>query len=254
MEGSPDRIIEIAPGYTAWLRDRDTAVAEWQAVLADPDLRQHCVALADDELEAEMDRLKNPVLSAPNVSHAGTDAPASGSEQQMQSVLTLRSRALAFVDGNANLISWSPFFCDLKQAVTQALSECADDPDRVRELNALSTALAASGERAARARSLVEDLGIVCRRALDIGRWSETGGRPIHKAPGFAEWRDEADNVLARCVSLIEEPEFASHLERAGASGESVRAATAMLRDNRYRRPLARQQIRQETKDRSMGM
>ena len=57
---SSGSIIELAPGYTAWLRDRDAAIEKWEAAEADPDLREQCALLADAGMKAEIDRLKDP--------------------------------------------------------------------------------------------------------------------------------------------------------------------------------------------------
>ena len=195
---SPDRIIELAPGYTAWLRDRAAAIDKWETAKARPDLREQCALLADAGMKAEIDRLKDP-------------------------------------------------------ARVEAGSAAAD-PDRVREINAMSEELAVSGEKAATAKHLAEDLRSTSNRAPDLRKWSETSGRPIHEAPGFAEWRAEADDVLKRCDALSGDPELKAHFERADSLGVLTETALPLLRDEqRYRRPVVRQQVRQESEESSIS-
>ena len=248
VAAEPGRPIELAPGFTAWLRDRDATVAQWKNATGNPELKDHLPRLGEDGMKGEIERLSNPDL--PSLFHPALET----GDRHMERINNLYEHALAFVDDDMNLISWSPFSGELQQALKQALAEYAHDPDRVRELNAMSKRISASEEKAATARSLAEDLESTSSPARRFLEWSETGGRPIHEAPGFAEWRDEADDVLKRCADLSGDPELKAHCARAGASEESVRAVTAMLRDKRYQRPVVRQQVRQESMEKSRSI
>ena len=301
MRQSPGRIIELAPGYTAWLRDRDAAIDKWEAAEADPDLREQCALLAEAVMKAEIDRLKDPVrvealretldrlVRHPDIVEARNRIEAvskrlDGLREWMRisgRIIELAPGYTAWLrDRDAAIDKWEAAEArpDLRQqcelladaemkdkidrlkdpaslSPPTALVEAspAAGPGRDREIDAMSDRISASETKAATARSLAEDLGSTSSRARDFLQWSKTGGRPIHEAPGFAEWRDKADRVLERCDALSGDPELKAHCDRAGASEEAVRAVTAMLRDKRYQRPVVRQQVRQESEESSIS-
>lgn len=254
---SPGSIIELAPGYTVWLRDRDAAIGKWEAAEADPDLRKQCALLADAGMKAEIDRLKNPGSPAPVASRVEA-GPAADPVQPTQDVSSLHSRALALVDRDENLLAWSPLFGELRQAVRGAIGECADNSPQLAMLNALKGKLDASDERMTRARAGIEAVREAYGSIPGLKNWSETNGRPVHEAPGFRNWRKRADEALRQYEAVkyeaaYKDPKLADHLARADSLDVIAETVLPFLRDDRFRTPVTPQQIRQESKESSIS-
>ena len=231
VAAEPGRPVELAPGFTAWLRDRDATVAHWKNATRNPELADHLPRLGEDGMKAEIDRLSNPDL--PSLFHPQLET----ADRHMDRVNNLYEHALAFVGRDPNLISWSPHFDELRQAVRQVAGELVSQPDQARDLKRMEGRLRASGERQAEAAAAARDLNEACTRVLGFQQWAAKTDRPVHEAPDFREWRDSADEIATRCEEMRRNPELVAHLERAGASAESTEVAVALLRDERFRSP-----------------
>ena len=244
---SPGRAIEFVPGFTAWLRDRDEAIRKWEAAEARPDLREPCALLAKAVMRAEIDRLSNPDL--PSLFHPALET----GDRHMERVNNLYEHALAFVDRDPNLVAYSPHFDELRQTVRQVAGELVSQPDQMQDLQKLDGRLQASSQRQAEAGAAARDLSEACTQVRDFQQWAAKTERPVHEAPNFKEWRDSADAIISRCETMRNDPKLAPHLERAGATAESTEVAVALLRDERFQRPVVRQQVRQESEESSIS-
>ena len=252
VEAEPGRPVELAPGFTAWLRDRDATVAQWKNATHNPELGDHLPRLGDDAMKAEIDRLSNPEL--PALFHPQLET----GDRHLERVNNLYEHALAFVDRDPNLLPYSPRFDELRQAVQQVAGELVSQPDRVRTLTTLDRQLQASSDRRAEAGAAARDLSEACTQVLGFQHWAATTGRPVQEAPNFKEWRDSADKILEHCETMRRDPRLAAHLERAGASAESIGIAVALLRDRRFQRPVVPElpvarQARIETREEAMS-
>ncbi len=254
VEAEPGRPVELAPGFTAWLRDRDATLAQWKNATRNPELRDHLPRLGDDAMKAEIERLSNPDL--PSLFHPGLET----GDRHIERVNNLYEHALTFVDRNPNLVAYSPHFDELRQAVRQVAAEFVSQPDQVQDLQKLHGKLQASSDRQAEAGAAARDLSEACTQVLGFQQWAAKTARPVHEAPNFKEWRDSADEVVTRYERMRVNPELAAHLERAGASAESTEVAVALLRDERFQRPVvpqlpaALQQARQESMEEGRSM
>ena len=256
VDAEPGRPVELAPGFTAWLRDRDATVAQWKNATLNPELQDHLPRIGPDAIQAQVDRLSNPDLPAlfhPRLETGNT---------HVERVNNLYEHALAFVDRDPNLVAYSPHFEELRDTVKQVAGELVSEPDQVQDLSRIDGRLQASSDRRAEAGAAARDLSQACTRVLGFQQWAAENERPVHEAPDFKEWRDSADAILTRCETMRNDPELAPHLERAGASTESTDIAVALLRDERFQRPvapelsMARHRARQESMEegRSMSM
>ncbi len=254
VAAEPGRPIELAPGFIAWLRDRDATVAQWNNAARNPELKDHLPRLGEDGMKAEIERLSNPDL--PSLFHPALET----GNRHMERVNNLYEHALAFVDRDPNLVAYSPHFDELRQTVRQVAGELVSQPDQVQDLQKLDGRLQASSQRQAEADAAARDLSEACTQVLGFQQWAAKTERPVHEAPNFKEWRDSADAIISRCETMRNDPKLAPHLERAGASAESTEVAVALLRDERFQRPVvpqlpaALQQARQESMEEGRSM
>ena len=251
-EAEPGRPIELAPGFTAWLRDRDATVAQWNNATRNPELKDHLPRFGEDGMKAEIERLSNPDL--PSLFNPGLET----GDRHMQRVNNLYEHALTFVDRDPNLVAYSPHFDELRQAVRQVAGELVSQPDQVQDLERMDGRLQASSERQVEAAAAARDLSETCTQVLGFQQWAAKTERPVHEAPNFKEWRDSADEVVTRCERMRGNPELAAHLERAGASAESIEVAVALLLDERFQRPAVpelpvAQQARMEAREEAVS-
>ena len=235
VAAEPGRPVELAPGFTAWLRDRDATVAHWKNATRNPELEDHLTRSGADAMKTQVERLSNPDL--PALFHPQLEAE----DRHMDRVNNLYEHALAFVGRDPNLIAYSPHFDELRQTVRQVADELVSQPDQVKDLETLNGRLRMSSERQAEATAAARDLNDACTQVLGFQQWAAKTDRPVHEAPDFKEWRDSADEIAARCEAMRSNPELAAHLERAGASAESTEIAVSLLRDERFQRPAAPQ-------------
>lgn len=231
VDQKPGRPVELAPGFTAWLRDRDATIAHWKNATRNPELKDHLPRLGEDGMKAEIDRLSNPDL--PALFHPRLET----GDRHMERVNNLYEHALAFVDRDPNLIVYSPHFEELRQAVRQVSGELVSQPDQLRDLERMDGRLQASGRRQEEAAAAARELNEACTRVLGFQQWAAKTEKPVHEAPDFKEWRESADEIAARCEAMRSDPQLAAHLERAGASAETTDVAVALLRDERFQRP-----------------
>ena len=254
VAAEPGRPIELAPGFTAWLRDRDATVAQWKNATGNPELTEHLPRLGQDGMSAEIERLSNPDL--PSLFHPALET----GDRHMDRVNNLYEHALAFVDRDPNLVAYSPHFDELRQTVRQVAGELVSQPDQVQDLQKLDGKLQASSDRQAEAGAAARDLSEACTQVLGFQQWAAKTARPVHEAPNFKEWRDSADELVTRFARMRGIPELAAHLERAGATAESAEVAVALLRDERFQRPVvpelpvAHQRVRQENIEEGRSM
>lgn len=254
VEAKPGSPVELAPGFTAWLRDRDATVAQWNNATRNPELQDHLPRIDPDAIQAQVDRLANPDLPAlfhPRLETGNT---------HIERVNNLYEHALDFVDRDPNLVAYSPHFEELRDTVRQVAAELVLQPGQVQDLSRIDGELKASSHRQAEADAAARDLSEACTQALGFRQWAATTGRPVHEAPNFKEWRESADAILSRCETMRNDPELAPHLERAGASAESTETAVALLRDERFQRPvvpelsMAQHRARQESMEEGRSM
>ena len=254
VEAEPGRPVELAPGFTAWLRDRDATVAQWKNATLNPELQDHLPRIGQDAIQAQVDRLANPDL--PTLFHPRLET----GNTHVERVNNLYEHALAFVDRDPNLLAYSPHFQELRDTVKQVAGELVSQPDQAQDLSRIDGRLQASSDRRAEAGAAARDLSQACTQVLGFQQWAAENERPVHEAPDFKEWRDSADRILSRCETMRNDPELAPHLERAGASAESTDIAVALLRDERFQRPvvpelpMAQQRARQESMEEGRSM
>ena len=232
VDQEPGRPVELAPGFTAWLRDRDTTIAHWTNATRNPELKDHLPQLGDDAMKAEIDRLSNPDL--PALFHPQLET----GDRHIERVNNLYEHALAFVDRDPNLVAYSPHFEELRQTVRQVADELVSQPDQRRDLERMHGRLQTSSQRQDAAAAAARDLNDACTQVLGFQQWAAKTEKPVHEAPNFKEWRDSADEIAARCEAMRSNPELAAHLERAGASARSTEVAISLLRDERFQRPV----------------
>ena len=250
----PGRPVELAPGFTSWLRDRDATVAQWGNAIRNPELLDHLPRIGPDAMQAQVERLSNPDL--PTLFHPTLET----GDKHVERVNNLYKRALTFVDRDPNLVAWSPHFEELRDTVKQVAGDLVSQPDQVQDIRKIDGQLQASSDRQAEAGAAARDLSDVCTHVLGFQQWAATTGRPVHEAPNFKEWRDSADAILSRCETMRSDPRLAPHLERAGASAASTEIAVALLRDERFQRPVAQelpvaqQRVRQENIEEGRSM
>ncbi len=254
VEAEPGRPVELAPGFTAWLRDRDATVAQWNNATRNPELQDHLPRIDPDAIHAQVDRFANPDLPAlfhPRLETGNT---------HVERVNNLYEHALAFVDRDPNLVAYSPHFEELRDTVKQVAGELVSQPDQAQDLSRIDGRLQASSDRRAEAGAAARDLSEACTQVLGFQQWAAENERPVHEAPNFKEWRDSADRILTRCETMRNDPELAPHLERAGASAETTEIAVALLRDERFQRPvvpelpMAQHRARQESMEEGRSM
>ncbi len=250
VSAQPGRPVELAPGFTTWLRDRDATIAHWKNATRNPELRDHMPQLGDDAMKAEIERISNPDL--PSLFHPRLEP----GERHMERVNNLYEHALAFVDRDPNLVVYSPHFEELRQTVQQVAGELVSQPDQLQDLKQMDGRLQTSSKRQEEAAAAARDLNEACTQVLGFQQWAAKTEKPVHEAPDFKEWRDNADRIAARCEEMRSKPELAAHLERAGASAESTAVAVALLRDQRFQRPIPPELARQamETREEAFSM
>ena len=242
MDAEPGHTIETMPGYTAWLRDRDAAVAHWRKLAEDPALKEYIQIAVPDMMAPQIAEISNEPLTGIHRTSADYPAPSSGHgvyTPSLQPLSRIYDRALAFVDRDPNLLPYAPQFDRLKTAVSTALDECRHAPDLLDMLTTLRTTLDAGHERMTRARTAAEDVASASRHLCSLKAWAEHAGRPIHEAPRFKTWRSRADRVLRDYEAAEKDPALAPHLARADSLGVLTETAVPMLRDPRFREPAA---------------
>ncbi len=236
--------IETMPGYTAWLRDRDAAVARWHELASDPAHREHMQIAAPDMMAPRIAELSNGPLASIHQPRAGTPVPSPGQDvytPSLQPLSQVYDRALAFVDRDPNLLPYAPQFDELKAALSTALDECSHTPDLVTRLTALRTALDENQELKNRAEAVTESVSRAGHTLCSMKSWATDAGRPVHEAPRFKTWREEADRALQDYDAAATTPGLAVHLARADSLGVLTETAVPMLRDDRFREPVAAQ-------------
>ncbi len=234
--------IETMPGYTAWLRDRDAAVTHWRELAADPAHREHMHIVAPDMMAARIAELSNGALASIHEPRADTPVPSPGQDvytPSLQPLSRVYDRALAFVDRDPNLLPYAPQFDELKAALSTALDECSHTPDLVTRLTALRTALDENQELKSRAEAVTESVSRAGHTLCSMKTWATDAGRPVHEAPRFKTWREEADRALQDYDAAATAPGLAVHLARADSLGVLTETAVPMLRDDRFREPVA---------------
>ncbi|MCY4479543.1 MAG: DUF2493 domain-containing protein, partial [Rhodospirillales bacterium] len=238
---NPGRPIETAPGFNTWMRDRDKALDEWHKVREEPNLQEH-LAMCTKDMAALVDRLEAPDL--PTLYHdaslnrdlAATPEPVSSS---LERVSELYQRTLDFVDRNAELLPYAPQFEELCASVRQAATACAGDPARSERLEALSSQLSGAEQRMSEIQFTARDMSQACVKVLGFEQWSKQNARPIHEAPEFPAWRANADSLLERFDTQRNDPVLAPHLEHCSAARQANEQAAALLRDERFKVPVA---------------
>ena len=254
VAAEPGRPVELAPGFTTWLRDRDATVAQWKNAARNPELQDHLPLLGEEAMQGKINYLSNPDL--PTLFHPTLE----NSNQHVTRVNNLYEHALAFVDRDPNLLAYSPHFEELRDTVKQVAGELVSQPDHVQDLSKIDGEIQASRDRQAKAGAAARDLSEVCTHVLGFQQWAAKTGKPVHEAPNFKEWRESADAVLTRCEAMRSDPSLKPHLERAGASADTAEIAVALLRDERFQRPVvpeltaAQQQVRQESMEEGRSM
>ncbi len=236
--------IETMPGYTAWLRDRDAAVARWHELAADPAHREHMHIVAPDMMAPRITELSNGPLASIHQPRADTPVPSPGQDvytPSLQPLSRVYDRAMAFVDRDPNLLPYAPQFDELKAALSTALDECSHTPDLVTRLTALRTALDENQELKSRAEAVTESVSRAGHTLCSMKSWATDAGRPVHEAPRFKTWREEADRALQDYDAAATTPGLAVHLARADSLGVLAETAVPMLRDDSFREPVAAQ-------------
>ena len=242
MEAEPGHAIETMPGYTAWLRDRDTAVENWRDLAEDPAHKEHMQAVAPDMMAPRIAELQEDPLTGIERPNMDQPVPASGQSvytPSLQPLSQVYSHALAFVDRDPNLLAYAPQFDELKDAVSTALDECRHAPDLLDKLTTLRTTLDDSHRHMTQAKALTEDIANASQTLCRMKSWSESTGRPIHEAPNFKTSRADADRALARYQEAQSDSALAPHLARADTLGVLAETALPLLQDSRFREPVA---------------
>ena len=234
--------IETMPGYTAWLRDRDAAIAQWHKLATDADHKQHMLIVAPDMMAPRIAELSNGPLNSIHQPRADYPVPSSGHDvytPSLQPLSQVYDRAMAFVDRDPALLPYAPQFDELKTAVSTAIDECSHAPDLVTMLANMRTTLDENHERMIRAQTATENVSSASHTLCGLKAWSDRAGRPVHEAPGFQDWRDSADAVLHEYEAAKNDPGLVPHLARADSLGVLAETAIPMLRDARFREPVA---------------
>ena len=236
--------IETMPGYTAWLRDRDAAVARWHELASDPAHKEHMHIVAPDMMAPRITELSNGPLASIHQPRAGAPVPSPGQDvytPSLQPLSRVYDRAMAFVDRDPNLLPYAPQFDELKAALSTALDECSHTPDLVTRLTALRTALDENQQLKSRAEAVTESVSRAGHTLCSMKSWATDTGRPVHEAPRFKTWREEADRALQDYDAAATTPGLAVHLARADSLGVLAETAVPMLRDDSFREPVAAQ-------------
>ena len=237
--------IETMPGYTAWLRDRDAAVARWHELAADPahrEHKEHMQIVAPDMMAPLIAELSNGPLASIHQPRADYPVPSPGQDvytPSLQPLSRVYDRAMAFVDRDPNLLPYAPQFDELKAALSTALHECSHTPDLVTKLTALRTTLDENQEHKNRAQTLADNVSRASHTLCSLNSWAAHAGKPVHEAPRFKTWREEADRALNDYEAAKTDPALAVHLARADSLGVLSETAVPMLRDDRFREPVA---------------
>ena len=234
--------IETMPGYTAWFRDRDEAVARWQELAADPAHKEHMRIVAPDMMAERIAALSNGPLASIHQPRADYPVPSSGQDvytHSLQPLSRIYERALAFVDRDPNLLPYAPQFDELKAAVSTALDECSHSPDLVTMLTSLRNRMDENQELKSRAQAATESLSGASHTLCSLKTWADRVGRPVHEAPQFKTWREEADRALQDYEAAKTDPALAVHVARADSLGVLAETAVPMLRDPRFQAPVA---------------
>ena len=243
VDAEQGHIIETVPGYTAWLRDRDAAVARWRELAADPDHKEHMQIAAPDMMAPRIAELSNGPLNSIHQPRADNPVPSPGRDvytPSLQPLSQVYDRAMAFVDRDPNLLPYAPQFDELKTALSTALDECSHTPDLVTKLTSLRTTLDENQEHKTRAQAITESVSRTSHDLCSLTAWAAHTGRPVHEAPRFKAWREEADRALHDYEAAATTPGLAVHLARADSLGVLAETAVPMLRDTRFREPAAK--------------
>ena len=243
VDAEQGHIIETVPGYTAWLRDRDAAVAHWRELAADPAHEEHMQIVAPDMMAPRIAELSNGPLNSIHRPRADNPVPSPGRDvytPSLQPLSQVYDRAMAFVDRDPNLLPYAPQFDELKAVLSTALDECSHTPDLVTKLNGLRTTLDENQGHKTRAQAVTESVSRTSHDLCSLTAWAAHTGRPVHEAPRFKAWREEADRALHDYEAAATTPGLAVHLARADSLGVLSETAVPMLRDARFREPAAK--------------
>ena len=244
MASQPGHTIETMPGYTAWLRDRDAAIARWRELADDHPRREphraHMQIVAPDMMAPQLAELSNHTIGSLHRASFDYRAPLPAENvytASLQPLSRVYESALTYVDRDPRLLSYAPQFDELRTKVSTALDECSHAPDLVSMLNTLRTAMDQSKELRTRAEAATENVSRATHTLCSLKTWADRAGRPVHEAPQFKSWREEADRALHEYDAAGNDPALTPHLARADSLGVVADTALPMLRDERFHDP-----------------
>ena len=227
--------------YFEWLPRRDEIFARLHRLHADPVLKNHLHYVPD--IKRQIDRIADPSLSTAFHPALKDERHRFDFSPEMENVAAIYSRAHADMH-DADLIPYSTaHFSDLETAIDTAIGASAGNPRRLGALYTLQAQLAISTGRRETARAGIDDLEQVSTQLTSLQAWASSNRQPIHRAPGFAAWRDRADEVRDRCQRMRTDYHLSAHFQRTGVSDDSVAMTLTLLRDNRFQKPPSPEQI-----------
>ena len=245
MASEPGHTIETMPGYTAWLRDRDEALARWRELADDHPLREphreHLQIVAPDMMAPQLAALSDATLASIHRPSANYAIPSSGQDvytPSLQPLSHVYESALAFVDRDPRLLPYAPQFDELKAAISTAINDCSHAPDIVTMLDTMRTSMDQNQQRKTRAETATENVTTATHALCRMKSQAERAGSPLHDAPQFKSWREDADRALHEYEAARADPDMAPHLARADSLSVVTDTALPMLRDARFRAPV----------------
>ncbi|MYE23499.1 MAG: hypothetical protein F4Y01_06100 [Gammaproteobacteria bacterium] len=232
-----DPRIERDPDFPEWSNFRATAITRWTHAVADPDLSQHLPHWDYDAMKTHFERLADPAI--PTVFHpralAVSREPILNSP--MRRLASAYEHALKSVRDDPNLLPYSLRLDSLQLTLQWAREKCSGVPEKLAHIESLAAQLEVAHQRRTSAQKAAESLNDASGQLVQHINWSKSNRKPVHEAPGFGSWRENADRVAARCQAILKDPHLAPHFTRAGASADSARTAILFLRDDQYRMP-----------------